>query len=299
MNTRLLLNLGLLALVAVLGLFAYFQPGLEKPSAPPALTDLAISAIDRIRIEDRDGKTVALAREGGQWRLMEPVQLPANAVRVEALLHLAEESSYGQLDATDLDLAEFGLDAPRVRLLLNDRALVFGTTEPLDGRRYVRDGDTVHLIADRYFHILTGGFTEFVNQQLLPQDARVVELATPDWRLTRSAEGKWTLDPAPPGRSADTPNLLIDRWLTAQAVWVQPYEQAEAKGQIVVRLEGAEQPLRFDILAREPELVLARPDIGVQYHLAEDTARSLLEINEATAAPEQDDVENVVPQNPD
>lgn len=297
MNSRLLLNLGLLVLVIMLGLLAYFQPGVKKPPVPPSLTDLAAADIDRIRIEDRDGKTIALARADARWQLVEPVRLPANAIRVESLLRLAGEPSRTRLDAKELELSEFGLDVPRIRLHLNDREFTFGTTEPLDGRRYVRSGDTVHLVTDRYFHLLTGGFTEFVDPRLLPPDSRIAQIGTPDWRLTRAAEGKWTLSPEKPGLSADTLNTLADNWRNAQAIWIQPYEKSEAKGQIVVRLEDAEQPLQFDILAREPEFILARPDIGVQYHLAEDVAHGLLEVKENP--PEQDNAEKVVPQDPD
>lgn len=299
MNTRLLLNLGLLALVIILGLLAYLQPGVKKPPVLPKLTELAVADIDRIRIEDRDGKTIVLARAGEHWQLVEPVQIPANAFRVESLLRLADEPSQGQLDAKELELSEFGLDAPRIRLYLNDRGFTFGTTEPLNGRRYVHIGDTVHLVTDRYFHLLANGFTEFVNQQLIPPDSRIAEVATPGWRLTRSAEGKWTLNPEKPGLSADALNMLVDNWRHAQAIWIQSYEKSEAKGQVTVRLEGVEQPLQFDILAREPEFILARPEIGLQYHLAEDAARSLLEIQENPPEPGQGETVQEAPQSPD
>lgn len=299
MNNRLLLNLGLLALVAALALVAYFQPGVKKPPVPPKLMDLAVADIDRIRIEDRDGKTITLARAGEHWRLVEPVGLPANAFRIESLLRLAGEPSQGRLDAKELELSEFGLDAPRIRLHLNDRELTFGTTEPLAGRRYVRVGDTVHLVTDRYFHLLTGGFTEFADRRLVPAGSRVAELATPDWRLTRAAEGKWTLNPERPGLSADTLNMLVDAWRNAQAIWIQPYEKAEARGQVMVRLEGEEKSLQFDILSREPEFILARPEMGLQYHLAEDAARGLLEIEEPPVEPAQDEAEKVPPRDPD
>lgn len=298
MNSRLLLNLALVIVVAVLGLIAWLQPGLDKPAAPPRLTDLDPAAINRIRIVDRDGPTIVLARKDGRWRIEEPIQLPANGFRIDSLLRLTGEASYGQLEVAEIDLAELGLDTPRIRLYLNDREFAFGTTEPIDGRRYVRTGDIVHLITDRYFHIMTAGPTDLVNQHLLPADSRITEITTPDWRLAR-AEDKWVLTPERPGLSADAANMVVDNWRQAQAVWIQPYEQSEAKGRIVVRLEGEEQPLQFDILAQEPELVLARPDAGVQYHLAEESARGLLEFREPAIEPEQENDEETVPPNLD
>lgn len=298
MNSRLLLNLALLIVVAVLGLIAWLQPGLDKPAAPPRLTDLDPAAVNQIRIVDRDGPTIVLARKDGRWRIEEPIQLPANGFRIDSLLRLTGEASHGQLKVAEIDLAELGLDRPRIRLFLNDREFAFGTTEPIDGRRYVRTGDVVHLIIDRYSHILTAGYTEFVNQQLLPADGRILEIATPDWRLTRT-EDKWVLMPERPGLSADAIHMAVDNWRQAQAIWIQPYEEDEVKGRIMVRIEGEEQPLQFDILAREPELVLARPDAGVQYHLTEETARGLLEIREPAAGPEQENAAETVPSNPD
>jgi hypothetical protein len=48
-------------------------------------------------------------------------------------------------------------------------------------------------------------------------------------------------------------------------------------------VQDSAEPVVFHIVAREPDLVLARPDWGIQYHLAGDVGAKLLELPESAA----------------
>ncbi len=100
----------------------------------------------------------------------------------------------------------------------------------------------------------------------------------PDIALTRDAQGHWQVQPDKPGLSADAIQTLVDAWRTTTALWVKKYAQGSAQGSITVQLKEPAQELHFDIMARQPELILARPDLGLQYHLSAESAKALLEL---------------------
>lgn len=284
------LNLALLGGVLLLLLVVVYQPGLEESPPLERLTTLAPTQIAQIRIERSPGDTIQMAKAASGWALQAPLMLPANSFRVEAVLQVAEAPVHARMQAAAISLAEFALDQPRVRLWLDNIEIAFGGTEPLSGRRYVLIGDTVSLITDTSYFDLVGEFTAFADTALLPADAKMLQIDLPTLRLVRLREGDWMQAPnraqQPPAAdvSMDMLNALHDAWHAARAMQVRPFVPAEhesmAEGDAVfISVAGREMPLRFDILSRAPQLVLARTDIGVQYHLPESAAGRLLNLD--------------------
>ncbi|MDA1106812.1 MAG: DUF4340 domain-containing protein [Proteobacteria bacterium] len=277
MTTRNWLNLALLGGVALLVLVVIYLPGLNNAPPLPKLTTLVPASITHLRIERDGAAPIMLEKQAQDWIMTAPVRMPANTFRVETVLQVAQAESHARLDAATVRLAEFKLDKPRARLWLGTTELAFGATEPLNGRRYVRVGDSVHLISDTVYFDLIGEFTAFADSALLAPGSRLTQIDLPALRLVRVGEGGWMQAPnraqVPPetGVSMDRVNALLDAWRRARAIQVRPYVTpasagAEPENMIFVHLEGAEQPLRFDIVSRAPGLVLARADLGVQYH---------------------------------
>lgn len=289
MSTRSWLNLALFAAAAVLVLLVVYQPGLDKPRPVERLSPLSPAAITHIRIERSAGVPITLEKSAAGWSMTAPVRLPANTFRVEALLAVAQAESHARLDAASLRLAEFRLDRPRARLWLDATEFAFGDTEPLSGRRYVRTGNSVQLITDTVYFDLIGEFTAFADGALLAPEARLTQLDLPALRLVRLREGGWIQAPnraqlpLAPEVSMDMINALLDAWRHARAIQVRPYAAPEGKNvesddRVIIRLEGAEQPLRFDVVSRAPELVLARADLGVEYHFPATAAEQLFSL---------------------
>lgn len=283
MRARLWLNIGLLALVLGLALLAYYQPGLT-PQAAVKLTALSAQQVTRLRIEQAGQAPLLLEKQAGKWRISEPVQMEANALRVETALRLAEAKSLARFPARDL--ARFRLDAPALRVWLNDVEIAFGDSAPLGQQRYLLLGDTVHLIADDVYYYLSGGLTLFASNVLLPQDAQLQSLVLPGFSITRAA-GSWKLAPAREV-SMDDIATFLDAWRSAQALQVTRHQNLSpqsvgggrlARDRVRVRLQDG--AIEFVIVAREPELILARPDVGLQYHLGSGAARRLLQLPQA------------------
>ncbi len=287
MNKRNLINLALLLAVIGLALLAWLEPGREAPPAPLKITTLDAAAIDRIRIE-RPAGLLEMARRDGRWELTAPIRAPANSIRTDAILSVAAIDSLNSLPVAGLDLATYGLAEPAVRLFLNDTRIDFGNTSPLDQRRYVRVGDTLHLIPDLRYYQLIGGWNGYVSLRLLEQDTALDRIELPGLTL-ENREGSWRPAPAPEHWSADAATALAQNWLNAQAMEVRELK-GEANGEEVrLHVRGREQPIRFVIAASEPELILQRPDLGLAWHLVAERAADLLQFAPAANTGTQGD----------
>lgn len=146
MHRRLRLNLSLLLAASLLGLLAW----LSRPPAPIPLTSLDPDTIGRIGISDITGRHIELQRRQGRWYLGDRV---ADQARVSQLLGICRTPSLMKFPAPEA-LQPYGLDPARLRLQLNGESLAFGTTDPVNGWRYVHVGDRIHMIADGFYHHL-------------------------------------------------------------------------------------------------------------------------------------------------
>jgi len=157
MSRRTLINLLLFALAGLLGLLVWWL----QPQPLPALTSLSPEQVERIRISHAGGEEILLIRRSDGWSLD---GAPANTDRIEQLLGICATPSLRRFAVPTEDLRQFGLDRPVLRLWLNDLVLSFGTTDPVHGWRYVRLGETIHLIGDGFHHHLNAAADEFLER---------------------------------------------------------------------------------------------------------------------------------------
>ena len=286
MATRGLLNLVLVALALVMGLIIYYEPGLEPADIPqPLTTTLAAGDASRIHLERVKYDPVSFIKRNGRWYLVtEKQELPASTFQLQALLRLLETSSSSQYAADTVDLAALGLDPPQATVTIDDVAILFGNTAPLDGKRYLQIDATVHLIEDRYQHLINAGWTNFVERKLLPADKSIRMLQLPDMTLTLTDKDQWQLLPDKPGVSADAIQQLLDHWDKVSALYARRYDGRTSDEIITLEFSDSPETLTFMVIAHSPELVLARPDWGIQYHLSSDVEETLLTLS----GPEQE-----------
>jgi len=143
----------LLAAVVALLAFALWRSSETPPPTYPPLTPLKPEAIRQVKIEAKGQPVEALERTAQGWRSLLTGKPVTDEAWLDHLLHIAELPSLQRFPAPE-DLAPYGLDAPRYRLWFDDVLVEWGALEPLGRRRYVRTGNTVHLVTDGYTHHL-------------------------------------------------------------------------------------------------------------------------------------------------
>ena len=277
MKSRLLLNVGLLAIVVVLAALAFFEPGKKKPENTP-LAAVDENTLNAITLKNQD--TIVFEKKDGHWRLAAPFAAPANEVRVKQLIGIAQSPVEVEYPVQGENLAKFELDKPKATLTLGTKTLVFGGSDPINMRRYVRVGDKLDLVNDDFSHHLSAPATDWVDKKLLPEDAKLKEITIPGLKVILGSDGKWTKEPAD---SQAIPTELAAAWTTARAIDVQRLEKP-GQGDTIRLVPAEGNPVEFVIVQKEPDLILARPDLGLQYELTDEIARSLLALPKAEPA---------------
>ena len=276
MHTRLVTNIVLLFIVIGLALFLVNTQKQEKENTEVPLTAIDPATINSIMIDRKQsGDEIRFNKVKGKWQMQSPWQLPANEFRINTMLKLLHAYSYTQFNVADIDLKRFLLDAPELAIQFNDTRIAFGDTSPLAKQRYVLVDNKVHLINDSLFEQLQAPATFFLDTRLLPEGASIKSIRFPDYSISMET-GVWTVSPQS-GTSADKLVAIINAWQTLDAISISKYEAADAKDSIHIDA-GAAGSYDFIIVSPQPKLVLARPDIGIQYHISGyDTKRLFLQ----------------------
>ena len=283
MSTRALLNLGLAVLAIALVLVVVYRPGLEPESVPQAITTgLAPGEVVSISVIREPRERLTFTKQAGHWFLfIGERELPAAEFQVNALLRLLQATTDTRYPAASLDRAQLGLEPAQVTVTFNDREIRIGATDALDKRRYVQVDDTVYLIADQYQHLVNAEPTSFIARKLLADRGAITRLELPGMTLNQSEDAHWQLDPANDTVSADALQQLIDNWQSASALYVSGYDGTATAEQVMMHTTGQPEPLVLQVVSHAPDLILARPDWGIKYHLTTGLEGSLFALPEA------------------
>ncbi|MHB1291914.1 MAG: DUF4340 domain-containing protein [Sulfuricella sp.] len=274
MKSRILLNLALAALVAVLILFVWLKPG---PTAQTEfkLSTLASASINRIAIEKPGQPAIVLQKNLAGWRLSAPFQARAEGAAVGRLLETLAATSLQRFPATDL--GRFQLDNPLLRLTFNDQEFSFGTQNTLTGEVYVATHGGVHPVAPSYLAHAMKMPADFAARAFLAEEEKLSGFEFADLKLSQNSEGKWSATPARPNWSQDDVNRWVDEWRHASSLVTQPYDGTPPQESFTLRL-GNGKLIPCKILRREPELVLLREDENLQYHFPAEIGKRLLRL---------------------
>jgi len=285
MKSRWIINLLLIVAIGILILVAYFEPGIDEQAEVPAITKLKKYQLHRIHLNRPVRDDLVLVKTTTQgWVIEHTPELPADDYQVNALQRLAEQETVRSYSAAELDLGQLQLDPPYATAILNDTAIEFGNLDPLQGLRYVRIADQVHLIPDLYLQLIEASYTQFVRRRLFADNTRLARIALPGFTIAKTDQG-WTVDPQQEV-SADHLQQFVDRWQLAVGLNIQAADST-MEGESVELVEAdTGHSVNFVIGAREPELVLVRRDLGIQYRMG-GSGGSLLSLT----APEPNDQE--------
>lgn len=168
MNRRTRTNVFLVAMVGLLGAGVYAELRREEAIATQPITAIDPTHVRDIRIRCSECSPRHFVKSDGHWQMVEPLVGAANDARIERIAAIARAPVRFRHAAGELDAKRLGLDPPWATLQLDDTVMTFGTTDAIHGDRYVRVGDTIALVPDRFSALL---FTKPESELATPVNA--------------------------------------------------------------------------------------------------------------------------------
>lgn len=265
-----LLNAMLLIAVVALASWVYLKPRSDG-AASYTLSKLAAGEVRQIRVERKGDPAVVIRKNGDGWLITAPLSAPADPFQVQRLLAILGATPAHRLPATDL--ARFDLDQPLMRLTIDDEQFSFGAVNAVTREQYVLTGGAVYVVPPRYGAMVPVNLAQMIRKRLLAENEAPVRFEFPDFTVALS-EGKWRVSPSTGELSQDDISRWVEAWHHAAALRAEPYSGGQGDA-IKMELKDG-KTLTLEILQRESEAAIARPDQKLLYHFAGEAAKRLL-----------------------
>ncbi len=276
LTRRWIINYLLIALIVIFyfGGNRYWTDSRNAPGNP--ISRLKPAEIMTVDFEF-DGSHFVLSKSSDQWQLEMPVQWPANNIAVERIVAIVASETETSISVDGIDLTALGLLEPKLTLRLNDMPVLFGTTNNIGERRYILIGSTIFLLADVHLPFMLQGVSGLIDKRLLPRSISLQALDLAGVELIKS-EAAWN---SSNNReiSTDQAIRLVSNWQTVEAGIIRQFDQSAPVRQKIVATLNDGSSIEFLLMALEPELVIARPDLDLQYHFAEKYFNDLFEFS--------------------
>lgn len=265
-----ILNLFLFITFIILATVIYLSE--EKSSMLETLTKINLSEITSINIRHNKNNTSLSKQPDDQWNITQPLTMPANNFRINSILKLANAPVHNQYHLDEIDLQTTGLAPAETSIQFNNLTISFGITNPVTNLRYIKLDDLVYTIEDVYSPLISSHFSTLVSLHLLAGNknlpGRTIEkLVLINQTIAKNDKGLWQSNI---NMSTDSVVKTIQQWQQQQAFAVHEYIKRDALGEVFIYFENQPQPLTYVITDTDPWLIIARPEIGLEYHLELD-----------------------------
>ena len=261
MRARWILNLGLLLVLAGLGAGIWWTRA-ERARVSP-FAGVSADQVNRIVANSARGPSLVLERQGGGWRIAQPMRAPASPLYVDQLLRLLTGPAYRHFTGNRPDPESSGLASPKLRIRFAGRTLAVGRIEPLSRRRYVALGDQIYLVTDGVTPVVRSGWWNFIDRRLLAgETASLAAITVGDARVVREPGAGWRKEA---GQLPEPAGDFARRWQQAAATLVKPWEGATPDG-TAVTLTLSDGGRRNLLAVSEPhDRLLIDTDRGLAY----------------------------------
>jgi hypothetical protein len=278
LSRRWLINYFLLVLIIIFTWIGNKFPITEHQKFDrDAITRLKPQQVETIHIETADG-SIQLDKKDNRWFITRPFVWFADNIAVERIASLASTKAHSKLPKSEIDLSTLGLNIPKAVVTLNQKSVYFGTTNQIGSRRYLMVDSTVYLVDDIHYAFIHQGIAGLVDKRLLPAGSGIKSLQFPDFTLSHQS-GKWlsSKDPQQTTRIQE----VIDNWQNQQASNIKVYDSSLTPlKKIIAEFDNGESS-EFYLLSIQPEIIIARPDMKLQYHFPEHLYYELLSLDQA------------------
>ncbi len=273
MQKRLITNLLLLIVVGILTSVFILSDKQGDEVKTVLLSNIDAAGIEHITVHQSTKEDIVFNRQGQQWFVTSPVHAIAHTTRVNTILYLLKSRSLAQIEVEDNSLEVYQLDPAILSLRMNSHEFFFGTTEPLNDRRYVMFNNTIHLVNDHLFHQLRQPPIFFVSLRLVPEREIINSIQFSDQSISR-VNNSWTILPANDVVSSEQLGSLVQQWLKAEARQILQYQGTDVDEKVILKYKSG-HTVYFDVISKIPELILGRTDLALQYHLDKSMSERL------------------------
>jgi hypothetical protein len=262
MSRQLILNLFLFVIAVSLAFIIYFSE--EQSTQLERLTDINLDKVTTIKIQHNKSTISINKTTSHYWKITQPVDIAANEFRINSILKLLHAPVHNKYTSAEIDSRKTGLDNPKTTIQFNNQVIAFGITNPATNLRYLKLNNTIYTIEDVYYPLISSHFGTLVSLNLLPPGSKLAKLILKNQTIFKDEKGRWSSNI---DISADNVSKTLQHWLHDQAFGVHQYLKRKELGEVFIYVTGLAQPITFQITDIEPWLVIARPDIGLEYHL--------------------------------
>lgn len=144
-------NLLMLAVAVVaLGTAVHVQLARERGLVPQPLTALDPAAVTHLEIRCQSCRSRVFERVDGVWRMRAPHDAAANPEAVNRLLAVLRAPVRTRAKMAGYAAAKLGFDPPQITVIADAVRIDIGGEDPIDHDRYVRVGDDLLRVPDRF-----------------------------------------------------------------------------------------------------------------------------------------------------
>lgn len=274
LSKRWIVNALLVALIIGLSLAGVFFEPSATVEKKPTISQLTTDEVDTIEIESGDLQ-LRLQRDNDGWDIESPINWPAQENNVRRLLSILKIEADAIADAADADLAALGLEHPKVSMRFNGIPMLFGATNNIGERRYVMLDDKLYLLPDVHLVFVNQGLAGLADRRLLPEHPGIVSLRLPDLEISLDENNLWRSKQAIEFPQSSLLRL-VDNWRTLQATRISNFD-LELPPRQLIEIELADgKVIEFLLISEDPEIIIAHPNIGLQYHFRRDYRDQLI-----------------------
>lgn len=284
MKKRWFINLILLLVVAGIAAFLYLRPQQhEQTEQSHELSTHKLADFSDLRVEFPAKAPVVFEKRDGYWYMQQPYTARADQRLVQRILSIVAATSKEKFPADNL--AQFGLDNPKLKVKMGGEEFLFGTHNPVTNEQYVAYKDAVYMVEPTYSESAATQPLELISKHPFKPGEKIAGFdlsRLEQWEDIRLnvdlMDGKWKISAAEAKPDQNRMNeWLQEYWKKASATSVEPYtpDRNTTYPSVEVKLEDGSK-VHFDKLQESPELLLGRPDEGMLYHFPQDVGFTML-----------------------
>lgn len=246
------------------------------------LTSLSPGDVSNININKKNSLTM-IKKQDGVWKITHPVSIKANQFRIGSLLKLLTTNDYVKYPTDDLELSQYGFSDNSLNIQIDDTVITFGGTNPINAKRYILIDDYMYMSDDNFYPLVNSQLGTLVDHKLFPDNVVITGIQTTNFRLSKDANNLWhSTDDATSDNIIKTKN----NWKDAQAFGVHNYVQRKASDVIKITVSNKTTPILLLVTDKDPWLVIARPELDLEYHFDQSNIKNLLSTDHDEAATE-------------